>query len=142
MLNENIKNLRKQKGLTQQELAIRLNVVRQTVSKWEKGLSVPDAEMLQKTADVLETEVSVLLGKTIEPVSDTDQVAEQLAKISEQLCVRNRRWHTVWKVIGITAAVILGLNLLLAAAGVLAFETVKTEQTVVSTSSETVEVID
>ena len=142
MLNENIKNLRKQKGLTQQELAIRLNVVRQTVSKWEKGLSVPDAEMLQKTADVLETEVSVLLGKTIEPASDTDQVAEQLAKISEQLCIRNRRWRIVWKVIGITAAVVLALNLLLAAAGVIAFQTVKTEQTVVSTSSETVEVMN
>lgn len=39
MLNENIKNLRKAKGLSQEELAIKLNVVRQTVSKWEKGVS-------------------------------------------------------------------------------------------------------
>ena len=37
MLNENIRNLRKAKGLSQEELAIKLNVVRQTVSKWEKG---------------------------------------------------------------------------------------------------------
>ena len=48
MLQENIKVFRKERGLTQEELAIRLNVVRQTVSKWEKGLSVPDAELLQK----------------------------------------------------------------------------------------------
>lgn len=39
MLNENIKNLRKAKGLSQEELAVKLNVVRQTVSKWEKGVS-------------------------------------------------------------------------------------------------------
>ena len=42
MLNENIKNLRKAKGLSQEELAIKLHVVRQTLSKWENGLSVPD----------------------------------------------------------------------------------------------------
>ena len=46
MLNENIKNLRKSKGLSQEELAIKLNVIRQTVSKWENGLSVPDSDML------------------------------------------------------------------------------------------------
>ena len=46
MLNENIRNLRKSKGLSQEELAIRLNVVRQTISKWEKGLSVPDSSMI------------------------------------------------------------------------------------------------
>ena len=44
MLNENIKALRKSKGLSQQELAVKLNVVRQTVSKWEQGLSVPDSD--------------------------------------------------------------------------------------------------
>lgn len=46
MLNENIKRIRKSKGLSQEELAIKLNVVRQTVSKWENGLSVPDSSML------------------------------------------------------------------------------------------------
>ena len=46
MLNENIKAIRKSKGLSQEELAVRLNVVRQTVSKWENGLSVPVSDML------------------------------------------------------------------------------------------------
>jgi putative transcriptional regulator len=59
MLNENIKALRRTKGLSQEELAIRLNVVRQTVSKWERGLSVPDSEMLVSISEVLETPVSV-----------------------------------------------------------------------------------
>lgn len=39
MFNENLKNIRKSKGFTQEELAARINVVRQTVSKWEKGVS-------------------------------------------------------------------------------------------------------
>ena len=65
MLNENIKALRKSKGLSQEELAVRLNVVRQTVSKWEQGLSVPDAAMLISIAEVFEAPVSTLLGETI-----------------------------------------------------------------------------
>ncbi len=39
MINENIRKARKEKGISQEELAIKLNVVRQTVSKWEKGVS-------------------------------------------------------------------------------------------------------
>lgn len=63
MLNENIKALRKVKGLSQEELAIKLNVVRQTISKWENGLSVPDSGMLVQIADALDTTVNVLLGE-------------------------------------------------------------------------------
>ena len=66
MLNENIKNLRKAKGLSQEELAIKLNVVRQTVSKWEKGLSVPDSSMLISLANELDTSVGILLGETVQ----------------------------------------------------------------------------
>ena len=55
MLNENIKAIRKSKGLSQQELAIKLNVVRQTVSKWEQGLSVPDSDMLIPCLKCLKT---------------------------------------------------------------------------------------
>lgn len=53
MLKENIKSIRKLKGLSQEELAIKLNVVRQTISKWEQGLSVPDAEMLISISEAL-----------------------------------------------------------------------------------------
>ena len=65
MLNENIKRIRKSKGLSQEELAIKLNVVRQTVSKWENGLSVPDSSMLIMLADELDSTVSELLGEPI-----------------------------------------------------------------------------
>lgn len=65
MFNENLKTIRKAKGYTQEELAIKIHVVRQTISKWEKGLSVPDADTLSKLADVLEINVSELLGSEI-----------------------------------------------------------------------------
>ncbi|RHC27103.1 helix-turn-helix domain-containing protein, partial [Collinsella sp. AM36-4AA] len=58
MLNENIQALRKSKGLSQEELALKPNVVRQTVSKWERGLSVPDAEMLVALGETLDVPVS------------------------------------------------------------------------------------
>lgn len=54
MLKDNLKILRKNKGLSQEELSIKLHVVRQTVSKWESGLSVPDAEMLMTISEKLE----------------------------------------------------------------------------------------
>lgn len=65
MFQDNLKALRKRKGITQEELATRLNIVRQTVSKWEKGLSVPDSELLIKLAEILEVPVSQLLGSKI-----------------------------------------------------------------------------
>jgi len=77
MFQENLKTLRKNKGITQEELAVRLNVVRQTVSKWEKGQSVPDAEMLAKLAEIFEVPVSMLLGSRIEPDAQPDALAEQ-----------------------------------------------------------------
>ena len=84
MLNENIKAVRQSKGLSQEELAIKLNVVRQTVSKWERGLSVPDSEMLISISEVLETPVSTLLGETV-----TESAPEDLKAISEKLEVIN-----------------------------------------------------
>lgn len=65
MLSENIKKIRKSKGLTQKDLAIQLNVVRQTVSKWEQGLSVPDSEMLISLSKVLDIPVNVLLEQNL-----------------------------------------------------------------------------
>lgn len=84
MLNENMKAIRKSKGLSQQELAIKLHVVRQTVSKWEQGLPVPDSDMLIALSDVLETPVSTLLGETV-----VEMQADNLKAISEKLEVIN-----------------------------------------------------
>lgn len=100
MFKENLKVLRQAKGMTQEELANRLNVVRQTISKWEKGLSVPDSDLLIKLADILEVSVSQLLGSTIEIEEKPDVLAEQLARINEQLAIRNTRAKKVYRTIG------------------------------------------
>lgn len=113
MLGENIKTLRKSKGLTQEELAIRLNVVRQTVSKWEKGFSVPDAEALQKIADVLEVDIKQLLGADIDVEKNNNALVEQLARINEQLIIKNRRAGRIWKIVGIVLISIVVINILL-----------------------------
>lgn len=84
MLNKNIKELRKAKGISQEELAIKLNVVRQTVSKWENGLSVPDSEMLIQLAEELDTSVSILLGEEV-----IEEKADDMKAISEKLEVIN-----------------------------------------------------
>lgn len=118
MLQENIRAFRQKKGMTQEELASRLHVVRQTVSKWEKGLSVPDAELLIRLAEVLEVSVAQLLGSEAEAETEEkpDVMIEQLSRINEQLAIKNRRAKRLWKIVawilGAIAALII-LNLVL-----------------------------
>lgn len=90
MINENIKRARKAKGISQEEMAVRLNVVRQTVSKWENGLSVPDADVLIAMAELLEVPVSQLLGVEVQP-EEVHTLAEQLARRNEELAARVRK---------------------------------------------------
>ena len=90
MICENIKKARKEQGLSQEELAVKLHVVRQTVSKWEKGLSVPDADVLIRIAELLQVPVSQLLG--LERQNDTDRdLAGELAKINKELAAKNQK---------------------------------------------------
>lgn len=108
MLGENIKTLRKQKGYSQETLASQLNVVRQTISKWEKGISVPDAYMLEQMAELFEVPVSDLLGNNIEEEyasSRDDEIVTQLAILNAQLAnqARNRRRTVKIAVISIIA---------------------------------------
>lgn len=139
MFSENFKAIRKAKGLTQDELAVRLNVVRQTISKWEKGLSVPDAEMLIRIAEIFEVSVSKLLGEKIENEADQNNIADQLSRINEQLAVKNRRGKLILKIIlGIIIGVIV-LNILLVIVGMVSFNSFTNEKNVtVTTQSEIV----
>ena len=111
MLNENIKAIRKSKGLSQQELAVKLNVVRQTVSKWEQGLSVPDSDMLISISEILETPVSTLLGETVvETEADSlKAISEKLEVINLQLAQRktNRRKILQWLLISLCAVIVI-----------------------------------
>ena len=99
MLAENLKVLRKQKGFSQEELAVRINVVRQTVSKWEKGLSVPDADALVKLAEVLGVSTSELLGEEVKNEGHSLEVAEQLSKIAALMAIQMQRKQQLIRII-------------------------------------------
>lgn len=121
MFSENLKTLRKQKGFTQEELAARLNIVRQTVSKWEKGLSVPDAELLIRLAEILEVPVSTLLGAAVPNEKEPDDIARQLSHINEQLAVKNRRSRRIWRTAAAVLIAVVVIYLLLIAVNIIAF---------------------
>ena len=116
MLKENIKTLRKSKGLSQEELAIKLNVVRQTISKWEQGLSVPDAEVLIKLAEVLDTTVSKLLGEKISEskVDDLKAISEKLEVINLRLSQRkNERRKIIYWILISLCVIMVGIFIVL-----------------------------
>ena len=109
MLNENIKKIRKSKGMSQEELAVKLNVVRQTISKWEQGLSVPDAEMLIRSAGEFDTSVNVLLGETI-PESNENElktIAVKLELLNEQFAKRNENRRRIWRIVFIVCIIMV-----------------------------------
>ncbi len=118
MLSENIKAIRKSKGLSQQELAVKLNVVRQTISKWEQGLSVPDSDMLISISEVLETPVSTLLGENVieAKVDDLKAISAKLEVINLQLAQRKttRKRMLHWFLISLCVVIAAIFAILLA----------------------------
>ncbi|MBQ2973393.1 MAG: helix-turn-helix domain-containing protein [Clostridia bacterium] len=116
MLSENIKILRKEKGMSQEELAEKLNVVRQTVSKWEQNLSVPDSEMLIKIAEVFDVSVGSLLGETVE-IKDTKselaEISQKLENLNAMMAERNSRSRRIWlKAVAIALIIIASFILI------------------------------
>ena len=138
MLGNNIKNLRKQKGFTQEELAIRLNVVRQTVSKWEKGYSVPDADILEKISDVFEVTVGDLLGKEVYENRNADDITIQLSRINEQLAIKNSRTKKVLKIIRNIVIGMIIIFLIIILMNIPAFQSFSSSESTV----ESIEIID
>jgi putative transcriptional regulator len=111
MLNENIKTFRKSKGLSQEELAIKLNVVRQTVSKWEQGQSVPDADMLISLSEALDTSVASLLGGDVADAASDDVgiLSEKLEVVNLQLARAkgSRRKALHWSFVALSAIIVI-----------------------------------
>lgn len=112
MFSENLKILRKQKGMSQETMAQQLNVVRQTISKWEKGISVPDADMLTRIAELFEVSVSEMLGSRIEEEKNINEIAAQLALLNEQLASRSRHNRIILRVIWISVSAVILIMLI------------------------------
>lgn len=116
MLGDNLKKLRQSRGLSQEEMAGKLNVVRQTVSKWETGLSVPDSEMLMEIARQFEIPVSTLLGETPgleDEASDMRIVLEKLTLINEQLARSAQAKRRALRAVCISVIAVAGMYLVL-----------------------------
>lgn len=107
MLSKNLKIFRKRKGLTQENVAEALNIVRQTASKWEKGISVPDADMLIRLAEILDVSVNELIGSDIADEKNEDMIAVELARVADQLASRNHRSKKIIKCVLIFLVILL-----------------------------------
>ena len=140
MFAENLKKIRKDKGYTQEILAGKLNVVRQTVSKWEKGLSLPDVDMLSKIANVLETDVNILLDGQI-TTTDQSEIVKQLAKINEQLTIKNRRYKKIMKTIAIILLIIVIFGILLVILNIGTFISISNSETTTTVETMIKEVV-
>lgn len=140
MFAENLKKIRKDKGYTQEILAEKLNVVRQTVSKWEKGLSLPDVDMLSKIANVLETDVNILLDGQI-TTTDQSEIVKQLAKINEQLTIKNRRYKKIMKTIAIILLIIVIFGILLVILNIGTFINISNSETTTTVETMIKEVV-
>ena len=104
-----IAQLRKEQGLTQKQLAEQLHISDRTISKWERGMSVPDSEQLIKIAVILETTVSELLGTQVENEEEPNRLAKELSRINTQLAIRNHRTRRVLKIIAVALLVFVAL---------------------------------
>ena len=140
MFAENLKKIRKDKGYTQETLAEKLNVVRQTVSKWEKGLSLPDVDMLSKIVNVLETDANILLDGQITTM-DQSEIVKQLAKINEQLTIKNRRYKKIMKTIAIILLIIVIFGILLVILNIGTFISISNSETTTTVETMIKEVI-
>lgn len=142
MIGENIKAIRKNKGMTQEELAIKLNVARQTISKWEKGLTVPDAEMVQKISEILDVDIKQLLGTEIHVEKGSNELVEQLSRINEQLAFKNQRSRRIYKIVGFVFLIVILIVILLGTWGGIIFnsfsgsDTSETNNNIISTMEE------
>lgn len=107
--------LRKQNGFSQEELAGRLNVSRQTVSKWEVGDSTPDMEKLSAMSDLFDVSLDYLvMGKESDPQTSTVTKSEFVTVLQEKVLTSDnkKKAKSVLKIAGIIAAAILLIDVI------------------------------
>lgn len=142
MLGNTIVTLRKRKAMSQQQLADCMNVVRQTVSKWEKDLSVPDADALVRLADALDVTVAELLGQPVGEEAAPADYSAVLAQMTEQLAIANRRRNRIWKIVAWVVGIVVAIHILLIAVGAVAGALYSFDAESFSESAGVVEIVD
>lgn len=110
--NNRLYQLRKQKGLSQEELASRLNVSRQTVSKWEVGDSTPDMEKLVAMSALFDVSLDQLvLGKEA-PQAEVPAKSELVSIINEKVLTpdNKKKAKSALKIAAIIAGIVLFID--------------------------------
>lgn len=127
MLGENIKKMRQSRAWSQEELGYRINTTRQTISKWEKGYSVPDASVLNDLAGIFECSVGELLGENIDAEENSESIANKLENLNIILARRNERWGNFWKNLGKIILIVFVVSVILVLLVIFLFSAVKFE---------------
>ena len=112
MLKDTIKKLRTEQGLSQDELAERVHVVRQTVSKWERGTSVPDADSPVALARALGVSAAELLGESAMVEKKPDDLAWETSLLDERIASESQRLDRLvralkWALVGAAVMVLV-----------------------------------
>ena len=115
--NNKLYDLRKKKGFSQEELANRLNVSRQTISKWEVGESAPDMEKLIAISDLFEVSLDELVkGEEPAPAGTSEYIvkSELYSDIKEHVLTEDNKGKAKkgLKIAGIIAGVIILIDLI------------------------------
>lgn len=107
MLSENLKASRIKCNLTQEQAAEELHIVRQTISRWEKGLSLPDAEQLLAISKLYGVSMNELLDEPAEKKIDREKIYEKLTEMTEQIKIKNQRSRQFWLAITVFGILII-----------------------------------
>lgn len=139
MLGDNLREYRQRAGLTQAEAASKVHVVRQTLSKWEMGRSVPDADLLLKLADLYNTDAAVLLDTKLPEEGDRKEyqqmILDSLSSINDQLSARERRVKRIFHAVMLSGAAILLWGVIQGSAGFCGFQRLAGDYTLGDTNA-------
>lgn len=114
MLGDKINYLRKQQNLSQEELAFKLDVSRQSVSKWESGQCTPDIEKLNLLSEIFDVSIDYLIKDNEKDVPSTINEKTSITKMTmnEVKNYLNYRVHASWWIVVATSLLILSPILL------------------------------
>lgn len=113
--NNKLYNLRKQRGLSQEELANRLNVSRQTISKWEVGESTPDMEKLVALSDLFEISLDELvMDKIPAHVGETSSKSDIVNVLNDKVITDENKQNAKrgLKIVAIVLGIILLIDVI------------------------------
>jgi transcriptional regulator with XRE-family HTH domain len=105
-----IADCRKQKNLTQMQLAEKLGITDKAISKWERGIAMPDTSIMLELCDILGISVNELLsGERIKMENNNQKNEQLLLDMAKELERKNKTiWHAMWAIMTVSIIGLLG----------------------------------